>query len=57
MAEKEKFIDIVIAMRKAQKAYFSYHRESDLIKARQLEAKVDKALAIYQGAPRQTGLF
>lgn len=58
MSEKVKFIEIVSAMRKAQKAYFSYHRGSDLIKAKKLEAKVDEAIFIWRnGECKQGELF
>lgn len=57
MAEKEKFIEAVLAMRKAQKDYFYYRRSSDLEKSKRLEKKVDEMLAIWQGAPRQASMF
>lgn len=57
------FVSDVREMRKAQKAYFKSKLHSDLIRAKELERKVDQALAEMEAGPQkedpdqQMGLF
>lgn len=52
------FIELVIAMRDAQKDYFSNHSRQALARAKYLEVRVDRALLqIVNGLPQQGDLF
>ena len=44
------FIDTVVAMRKAQKAYFKSRKQEDLIAAKRLETAVDLRIGAIKDA-------
>lgn len=43
------FIQLVIKMRAAQKCWFETHKSVYLIRAKELESKVDNILSMYKG--------
>lgn len=50
------FTTIVREMRQAQKAYFKSRLHSDLVKCKDLERRVDQALAEMEAKPEQGGV-